>query len=332
MSDIADSRAGSGEERAVATPPSRWMPFSLWLIILGVCAGLFTLVPFVGQIFGLLMGTLLAGALINAGFAGIAVEAVISRLSRWWLVIPIGWFGFYAFLVSSNWQDAAREDARWRAANSAQVQFDPARHSLVIVNEDGDSSRTAELLERYNLPEIYEAVGPRRERFVMRIGDRATCATQTPVPRLRRRPFGNGGILTERADPLPDGRCIYSLPATPPHPEFRVVVGNARDSARSDWLPATNMVRVSLLPPDGPGAGMQAGTVGTLTVVPLLNIGCIPNLERGSPICQVGFLSMRPMRIATEPSGMVDPVSMIARGLGLVAAPGVQGRAQASAD
>jgi hypothetical protein len=106
------------------------------------------LVPAAGEPLGWL-ASFLAGLLAHALMLSLVIEAMIKRIGKAWLLIPVGAYGGYYAILGYQVVSVDRKLAELRFSNPGQVMtFDPARYSLV--------SKDAEyLISNYKIPVAY---------------------------------------------------------------------------------------------------------------------------------------------------------------------------------
>ena len=93
---------------------------------------LLQLFPSTGVLLMILGGSLLAGLLVHVFLLALFAEAMMRRISRAWIVIPLAAYGaYYAAYLGQAWEISSKS-AELRAANPGKIlPFDPAIHSLV---------------------------------------------------------------------------------------------------------------------------------------------------------------------------------------------------------
>lgn len=103
-----------------------------YALILFVVLVMAQVIPFTGVFLIFLAAPVWTGLLIHVFLIALAVEALIGRMPRWTLAVPIVAYSAYAGLYVFESVAVIRTEARLRAANSGLVlAFDPAQHSLV---------------------------------------------------------------------------------------------------------------------------------------------------------------------------------------------------------
>lgn len=75
------------------------LPLSFVFFLLTAIVMLLQVFPYTGILLMMIGAALWSILLINLGMLGTAVEAAAGRVSRWWLIIPVAWFGAYTVAV-----------------------------------------------------------------------------------------------------------------------------------------------------------------------------------------------------------------------------------------
>jgi hypothetical protein len=111
----------------------RYFPISL--VGLVVTGGVFVLqaIPFTGIFLMFAFAMAWSIVLVNASMIGVAIEAVVGRVSRLWLLLPLIFYGGYWTAAALD-HFALRDLASRTDSANAQVVtgFDPARQALVF--------------------------------------------------------------------------------------------------------------------------------------------------------------------------------------------------------
>src|SRR3984885_9116858 len=95
-------------------------------------------------------GSLFAGLLVHLLLASLVVEALMGRIPRALILVPVlAYGGYYAAYFREGWQ-VAQVSERLRTANPGKIyDFDPAANSLVM-------DRGQEFVETHDVPAVYE--------------------------------------------------------------------------------------------------------------------------------------------------------------------------------
>lgn len=285
----------------------RHLPWSLsWFVITGVIF-LLQLIPVTGVFLMLLAAPLWSVLTINVGFAFLAVEAGVGRVSRMWLLAPIAWFGGYAAAAELSERAYGRLDAELRAENEGRTApFDPATGALAFADNADDLGQAASRAVRnYRLAVAY--VGHNRDRHTARknelpsldatftghrIADAEACRRLGSDPRLGAA-RASGTLLTEKnavGRRVSTGVCVLSLPEVPSLPIWRV---EARSEMLATFMLAGKVVRITITAPDGRRTELRSGQAAPLSRWPMPAMGCALNSARPAWVCDAGFLRQK---------------------------------------
>lgn len=268
-------------------------PFSLLCFAAAGILLLPQLVPGVGFLLAFLGIPILTGLAINCGFLALGIEALASqRISRFWLLGPLLWFGGYAVYVAKQHQEIEqkREDiARHNAG--VVIPFDPSRTSLVF--SPYGMNDVAALVSNYSLPIGYVNEGMRQSTRYRswRLAPIELCAE---IRRDRR--LGQLGILAaglaDRARDIAQGPspqdarfCVLELPEGPPLP---VVTIRSRELTLTAWANTIDITSRDITMPDGQHHEVRAGRARRLPWWPSPFIACISATNSQSD-CRVEF-------------------------------------------
>ncbi len=244
--------------------------------------------------------------LVNAGMVGIVLEAAIGRIFRWWLVVPLAFYGGYWAIVVQQRLELRMLSASYETANAhVAIPFDPARQSLVFDN--GESG--AWLTEHYGMPVTYAANNNFPEGYLShRIVDEATCDKIRQAPAMRAAFVHTSGFHdgdSIRTWRLVKRFCALSMPERPELPMVRV--SRQEEKYHQGSMPVRRYT-TTVTSPDGRHFQLLAGSVYPLTWWPMPVMGCMLNSASPSWDCAAGF---RRVRITLVPG------SVLTRALGL---------------
>jgi hypothetical protein len=286
----------------------RRTPQSLWL--LAAAAGLFVaqVVPFTGVFLMMLGAIFWTGLLIDLGFAGIAIEAAIGRVSRWWLLFPAAAFALYAaFVAHDNLAvDRMKAEAARRNATLPRVPFDPIREGMLIASaaprdRAQDPDVAGKLLGRYRVPNLYARDPYDRPPQIKSYSraDEPVCSEMRKAadaqPKVRVTTIERVHVTRTMVTSAASSACTIATPGTPDEPLVRL----------AHWSPvyfsrraAVDRYRVTL--PDGRSWQVETGTVRRYRWLPFLFAGCGLDDAASRWRCGASFL--------TGPSEPLDPV------------------------
>jgi len=228
----------------------RLIPFSLIFFALTVALFVLQMIPFIGIFLMFLLAMFWSVLLINAGMIGIAVEAVIGRVSRWWLVVPLVFYCAYWAVAAQDHMVMRRLGAAYDAANAKVITgFDPVRQALAFDGDGGDGDGSW-LTQNYGLPVAYSANSNFQESFLShRMMGKEICSKVREAPALRAAfvnvfGFHDGDAIRDRKM---EGRfCTLSMPERPALP--LVWVSRAETKSRETSLPITRVTTTITMP------------------------------------------------------------------------------------
>lgn len=95
-------------------------------------------------------GSRFAGVLVHLFFASLFVEALMGRVPRAFILVPIiAYGGYYAAYFREGWQVDEMSE-KLRTTNPGKIyEFDPTMNSLVM-------AQAKEFVERHDVPVVYE--------------------------------------------------------------------------------------------------------------------------------------------------------------------------------
>jgi hypothetical protein len=265
----------------------RHLPYSL--VFFAATAAVFALqaIPPVGIFLMFMLAMFWSVLLINAGMIGVAFEAAIGRVSRWWLVLPLAFYaGYWAFA----WADHAtlrQLSASYAAANArVSTGFDPARQALVFEKEGSG----AWLTQNYALAVAYSANSNFPEGYLShRMMDSGVCgkvrgSLAAQAAFVHAFGFHDGDAIRDRR--LEKRFCTLSMPEKPELPVVRVAREETRRRVRS--LPV-RQTTTTVTMPDGRRFTLLGGVAAPLSWIPMPVIGCALNSGAPSWDCGAGF-------------------------------------------
>lgn len=150
------------------------IPYSIIFFGMTIPFFLVQMTPIVGVFISMMGMMFVSIPLINGGMIGLVVEVAIRRISVFWLIIPLGFYGLYfglAFKDEQQLKAVAEQYARINA--SADTQFNPDKQALIF---DGDAS-PGFFIQNYTLPVVYlDRGGDDNDGYQsIRLADRETC-------------------------------------------------------------------------------------------------------------------------------------------------------------
>ncbi|MBK9083056.1 MAG: hypothetical protein IPL88_13725 [Rhizobiales bacterium] len=286
------------------------LPISLiWFVLSGFIV-LLTVLPYTGDILMWLLGGFWIVFTLNAGFVSLAIEAVIGRIARTWLLAPLLWFGGYALLYAAGQMNIRRLETLAQDNARQALPFDPDADSLVVAEGASEEFGAAELARRLRAPKVYETFSERRPGGAQtlhrrwRMADDSVCARmQSDWERLR--PTGAQYMRNAK-----DGACLYGVVEAP---TGRIVRIAAQKGAASDWGVQGEQIRIDLVAAGG-RASVRVVEAAALPPYPLPMSFC--NHARRPVKCEFGFLATSPRSIFGA-KDLTDAFDLAARALRL---------------
>ncbi len=300
---------------------------SFWAFVALAAIVVLQLSPFPGVILMMFGAALLAGLLVHVFLATLAVEALIGRIPRILVAIPILAYGAYYGAYALEAQQIAAETTKLRSENDkVTLKFDPAVQALVVKDAWG-------FVADHKIPVAYQPspqyTHSEYTSFRRLPGDQ--CKEASAV-------LANLPTILERADvgvnyhslghnpydstwqpaygDVDMNLCMLRLPETPKH---EIVSAVERDvaapeidvrKAATDWtgVKETALDFVS----DGKTlATYYNASIRRLSPIPRLYIGCA--LDDAAPAwrCAAGFIRERETEIVVDPVGAVLGISKL---------------------
>jgi len=304
------------------------LPRSIIFFVVAAAAILLQVFPYTGIFLMFVLAPFWSVPLINLGFVGIAAEAVFRRVSIWWLILPILWFGGYWLAVGIEQAGLGSERERLRASNdSIELRFDPARQDLVMVADTLDMSNpVSHVIQHFEVPVVYSLdanaspTGYRARRIVPR-----SFADQ-----FRDHHYSGAGISLDvvyeqgpYGPRISEDLRVIVYPEEPARPAVKIRTGRAVEG-RLGTSPVTYR-HADLLNTDGNPAGrLIHASASPLPWVPMPVIGCFLLSGPGKWECAAEFYRPNIVPLTTEDGGERgrDPLGeLIGRALGLRSVP-----------
>lgn len=150
------------------------LPVSLWGFVLTGLVFVLQMIPGIGVILMFAMAAFWPTFLLNISMVGLAMEAWSRDVSRWWLVIPVIYFGGFGAATIHDQYNLRNVASSYGKLNEAVVSgFDPSQHSLV---DDGIPNVGLNLVRNFGLRVAYRT-DPRLPEgyYSNRLADKAMC-------------------------------------------------------------------------------------------------------------------------------------------------------------
>lgn len=293
----------------------RSIPLSFGFFVVTAVVFVLQLIPVIGVVLMFMLAMFWSVLLVNAGMLGTAAEALSGRVSRWWLIVPVAFYGGYFASAAADHLALGQLAADYDLANAkAIIPFDPGREALVF---GGDSNNGSWFVQNYRLPVVYSGDLNNPETFrANRMMAQDVCATVQDSALSAAGIYAMGvqdgeGIGSSRVDKR---FCNLSMPERPALP--LVSVTNREDELTFVTLPVTR-VTTNVKAPGGRGYQLFGGVAAPLNWIPMPVMGCGLNSGAAKWQCSAGFLrrSFTPI-VSGEARYNRDSVTL-ARALGL---------------
>lgn len=291
-------------------------PVSLLGLVATAVVFLLQVVPIIGFFLMVVAAPFWSVLLINGSMIGVAIEVAVGRVARFWLLLPILFYGGYWLAATSDhlalWQLRSQYDA---ANAKVAVDFEPTRHALVFQNSDAG----AWLTQNYALPVAYSInsnfpEGYRSNRMV----DFSVCTTIRKYPNLIKAAvvglgFFDGNIMLGNRR-MEERFCDLSMPERPTLP-IVLVAGRGKETFVRG-MPVTLGNRTITMP-DGQIFQLLGGMASPLTWIPMPIMGCGLDSLWASWDCSVRFQRNRFVPIVSGSGRFGRDSVVLAKALGL---------------
>jgi hypothetical protein len=263
------------------------IPVSLgFLLATAVLFGL-QAIPLIGIFLMFMLAMFWSILLVNAAMIGTAIEAVIGRVSRLWLLLPLTFYGGYAAFAVKDHQALQSLQASYDAANAAvSIPFDASRHSLAFMG-NGDGSW---LSQNFALPVSYSTRADFPEGYLShRMVDQVICADVRDSKVLHAAfvhtfGFHDGDSIGDRH--FEKRFCTLIMPEVPEHPLVQV---STRQEELSEGTLPIRRETTTVTMPDGTVYELLGGVASPLKWFPMPVLGCTLNSGAPSWDCSAGF-------------------------------------------
>lgn len=292
------------------------LPQSLIFFAAAAAVFLLQVFPYTGLFLMFVLAPFWSVPLINLGFVGLAVEALWRRVPRWWVALPLLWFGGYAIAAGLEHRLVALERERLKLQNEkVTLPFDPANNDLVV-SGSGLSDEPSKVLRNFEVPVVYSYSGPvavsHRAHRIIGFKDAA---------RLKHRPTDTTlPIVSEsiiEGHPPRISRRIAEIiyPDDPTRPTVTFKLGERR-SGRLERVPI-HYVHIEAWGLSGARAKLTAGYASPLPWLPMPLAGCFLNSGPGKWECAAEFYRPTSVPLTPEKQDRASIAELIASSLGL---------------
>jgi hypothetical protein len=280
------------------------VPISLVAIPIAMLAYLIQTIPIIGVFLMMMMAATWPGVLLLAALGGTAAEAILGRVSHWWLLFPLTVLGVYEGFALADHMRAWRMDD-----DLALVEKTSAKGRSIVIIGDQSSDIAQKLVQTHEMGAVHQAVVENEvtTRYIShQLIPKADC--QTDRSRL------SGQMITttsfhhahgsEVHSALDAGACVLTMNDVPTYPPIFIEVVEKREIIAS--LPV--VTRTAIVDMEGTRrATIIERFSRPLSWTPLILAGCGLNSGNPSWDCVV-----RPMRNTVgDPSGtgMVERIA-----------------------
>jgi hypothetical protein len=254
------------------------MPVFAWSLIAAAILFVWQMIPAIGFVLMFLGGPLWTALLIAIALVAMAIEALMRRISRWFLVIPLSAVAGYYGLMAYEWQRLPTIPAEMGLAPvSPQLRFDPARHAI-----GPNVGSPIYLLAAYDIEQVYD------HNFDSRwtIGNTRSCELRSRLGSDEYVPGTPMGLQVQGLDKI---FCVTREADVLPPANGRIV------AERRDSKPVYSGVEVLLeelvISLDDREVGSIANVkAGVLLPVPIFGVSCGLNGGPSSWGCGVTFM------------------------------------------
>lgn len=288
------------------------LPFSLAFFAATLAVFVLQTVPYIGLFLMLVAGMFWSVFLVNAGMIGVAAEALLGRVSRWWLVLPVLFYGGYWTIAALDHITLRSISAEYGNANSqVTIPFDATRQSLVF----SDSHRGAWITQNYALPVAYTVNANFPEGYRShRLMDATTCAKVRKTSGLNPASVQATGVYDgDTAYGRQSDRrfCTLSMPEQPEHSAVRV---SRHEEKRLEGLLPVRHITTAVTMSDGSRFELLNAVAKPLHWIPMPVLGCGLNSAKASWDCFAQFWRKRSTSIRNRSQRNAD---VLPRALGL---------------
>ncbi|OCX22231.1 hypothetical protein QV13_06685 [Mesorhizobium hungaricum] len=263
------------------------LPVSLIFFVVTAAVFVLQAIPFTGIFLMFALAMFWSVFLINAGMIGVAFEVATGRVARWWILLPLIFYGSYLATTVHDHIALRSLSSVYDAANArVAIPFEATRQSLAFSNDDQSG---AWLTQNYALPVAYSANSNFPQGYLShRMMDATTCAkVATPASRAAFvHTFGFHDGDTVDGMKMESRFCALSMPEQPSLP--LVSVSRREEKISEKGLPVTR-VTTTVTMPGGNHFRLLGGVAKPLSWIPMPMMGCWLNDARSSWDCEAQF-------------------------------------------
>jgi hypothetical protein len=286
----------------------RIVPISLLAIPLAVAAYAIQTVPIIGVFLMMMFAVAWSGVLLLAGLCGTVVEAMLGRVSRWWLVLPLAVLGVYEGFALADHVHA------WRLVEDGPTleSISAGDRSIVVIGEHS-SDLAQQLVQTRITNPVHQAIveDGKITRYLSRqLVPKSDCRMSSSR--------SDGHLITTSGFHVPHGpygqpvldpgACVLTMDDVPTSPSVAIHLTERRRTV--DRLPITT--RTAILRMDGKTRSTIIEHVSRpLSWTPLVLAGC--GLGSASPSWDCGIMPLRDTIGNPSGAGMVERIASVLR-------------------
>ena len=300
------------------------MPVSLLFFVLTGAIFALQLVPATGVVMMFMAAMFWSAVTINLGFVFLAIESLARPRFRYWLALPILYFGIYFALAVISHKELADLDTRLRADSSGvSVAFSPSTQDIVVAGHRTSMFSfgiASSLVRDYDLSVAYEETSSFKTagHAAYRMGAQPLCSLIARDKKARAAGIHAYGVIgrnaiASRGQLLAD-ICTVAGPEDPAKEVVLVTVSNSRKAYRT--FEAT-FDQIDIRPPKGDGVAVMTGNAAPLPWIPRPVMGCFLNASPGRWVCKAGFDRGSPRVLGVDAEFGREQATAVARVLGL---------------
>jgi hypothetical protein len=291
----------------------RHLPASLIFIPATLIIYVLACIPVVNFVIWFVLMPLWPVVIVNGGLLGLAGEVFVRRLPKFWLLLPVAWFGGYGGMAWFDHQALSTLRSEVSRANVAvSVPFQANKQSLVYLTDNPDES----LIQNYGLPVLYSKNGGDEGgyRSIRMVGD-DVCK------QLRDHRYSSAKIFPswfdEESDIVAGGAfehrfCMVSMPEPLSNPPVTLTVKERGANYRG--MPVT-YVDTTIDMPHGTRFTVRDGQASPLGWIPMPVIEYDPLSSQAKPHFIFYRNDFTPLN--TEAGRFSSGTAVLARVLGL---------------
>lgn len=252
------------------------VPLSFKLLLITAIVFLLQMHPATGLILFLVAAPWWSLITINAGFFIMIIESLTGMLNRYFVIIPIIWFGGYTLATAWSHYELAQIGAAFARENAGHsFQFSSSINDLLIDSEsDAELSGLAgKLVSTHELPVVYQIDKDHHRGAVMayRLGSSKTCTRLLHDETFRK----TGGLYSLQKNYAFDKEpCVYFAPERPQKP---IVIVTSIRSEMENFFTRYTTSRMKVQIQGEVIDGLNSGFGKALTWYPQPHLGCFLN-------------------------------------------------------